>query len=437
MTLSPLVVALALTTIASFAVAQDDGVALYLAHCARCHGETGHGDGPESAAQERPPRSFAAGAFSFGDTPTALERTIANGIPGSPMAAFGEALSEGEITAIAEHLITLMPARRVVGAGEAEMIFGDDGRALMARGHLGALVSGGPAFPRGLVLGTPNHPWPGMHGAIEIPLSEGHGMTSVYDAEDLRLLQVRIGGFVRRTDWTGRGGTPLELLGEPQWTAPRGDPAAEWALEVDGKLQPLRAELRETRLVNGNGTGTFALHSELIDEAGRVHAEVTEWMRLTGEENEVRTGPSTYYLLMMRSLEIKRHSEATFVRRFELSPDQTVAYAGSSKEGLLGGPCHPQRPRSTSIATRGDELHGEVLTVYGTGAVGLRSELTAEGFTGPLEFSFPPSDPSCDRDEPIGLLIILVAGQFDDTDLDERRQFWATYINPRATDEDK
>lgn len=64
------------------------------AGCAQCHGEEGHGDGPgmkgmvDSLGRPVQPANLASGLFKSGSTPADLYRTIINGVPGTPMAAF-------------------------------------------------------------------------------------------------------------------------------------------------------------------------------------------------------------------------------------------------------------------------------------------------------------------------------------------------------------
>ena len=91
--------------------AADDepaGRASFLLNCARCHGESGDGQGTETL--DRPARSFRAGGFSFGNTPEAVFRTLSHGIPGSPMPSF-ELLPEDERRALAEYVLSLGPPR--------------------------------------------------------------------------------------------------------------------------------------------------------------------------------------------------------------------------------------------------------------------------------------------------------------------------------------
>src|SRR5262245_5152440 len=165
---------------------------LFVTNCASCHGE--NGDGKGTAELDRPARSFQDGGFSFGNTPEALFKPISTGIPGSPMAGFDSSLSEEERRILAAYVVTLGPP--VEEVKEEDMVLAVHERPLVVRGHLPPLGEGLPPHPRGLLVGDPS------------------GITFEYDVADVRLLALRQGGFVKRTDWSGRGGTPLEPLGK-------------------------------------------------------------------------------------------------------------------------------------------------------------------------------------------------------------------------------
>ena len=203
-----------------------DGAALFSELCARCHGVNGDGTGPE--VLDRPARDFTAGGFSFGNTETALVRTIGNGIPGSPMPAFGETTSRDKLEALARHVLTLAPPQPE--ATEAETIVVVDEHPVVLRGGLPPIADGAAAHPRGLLLGLPD------------------GLTFEYRVPDLALLGVRAGEFARRTDWTGRGGTPIQPLGVVIWLNERGDPRQQVGrLDDQGAWHRATAELRATR----------------------------------------------------------------------------------------------------------------------------------------------------------------------------------------------
>src|SRR5688572_11621314 len=213
--------------LAALAHAQEPlerGRTLFLKNCATCHGETGDGKG--ITPLDRPARSFMDGGFSFGNTPEALFRTISVGIPGTPMPGFDSSLSEEERKVLASYVVTLGPP--VEGVKEEDMILSVHDRPLVVRGLLPSLGEGLPTHPRGLLIGDPS------------------GITFEYRVDDVRLLALRQGGFVKRTDWTGRGGTPLEPLGKVVHLVDGGRP--ESIFSIAGARAPLQARLSGTRI---------------------------------------------------------------------------------------------------------------------------------------------------------------------------------------------
>src|SRR6516225_2986530 len=73
----------------------EAGKAIYLQHCAACHGVNGDGAGPASVWLFPRPRDFSAGMFKIKSTPgTALPtdedlfNTVTRGMPGSSMPSF-------------------------------------------------------------------------------------------------------------------------------------------------------------------------------------------------------------------------------------------------------------------------------------------------------------------------------------------------------------
>ncbi|MCB9899041.1 MAG: cytochrome c [Planctomycetes bacterium] len=249
---APAVALLALLGATPCAHADDDAArAAFLLNCARCHGETGDGHGTETL--DRPARSFRDGGFSFGNTAEAVFRTISHGIPGSPMPSF-EALSESDRRALAGYVLSLGPPRAEASDEQTELRVAE--RAVVVRGLLPPISAAASEQPRGLLVGTPD------------------GLTFEYRADELSLLGVRFGAFVRRTDWTGRGGTPLEPLGKVVALMHAGAPPASFSLvggpsskgTRDGsRLElPLHCELVATR-VNG---ATCTLSGTLVRPDG-------------------------------------------------------------------------------------------------------------------------------------------------------------------------
>ena len=200
--------------LASRAAAQSEDAevrGLFLSNCAQCHGETGDGQG--TTKLDRPARSFKDGGFSYGNTPEALFRTISMGIPGTPMPAFDAALDEEKRRALAAYVITLGPEIREVSEEDMVLVVRD--RPLVVRGKLPPIAEGALEHPRGLLVGTTD------------------GFTFEYQADDVRLLGVRQGDFVRRSDWVGRGGTELEPLGKVVHLVEGGAPAPCFFLQPE------------------------------------------------------------------------------------------------------------------------------------------------------------------------------------------------------------
>ena len=256
-----LLLAPALAAQAAPASGGADAPALFAKNCAKCHGLDGSGTGP--TVLDRPARNFKEGGFSFGNTPETIARTIAYGIPGSPMPAFETALGEEQRRALAEYVVTLGPPVKEIS--EAETLLHVTDRPLVVRGILPPLVEGEHNIPRGLLIGTPD------------------GLTFEYTVDDVRLLAVRQGDFVRRTDWGGRGGTPLEPLGKVVWSdaatqAPWCDAvAASFADTGDwAEGHPLVARLLATNS-EPIASVSYAVSSTDTDGALlRAHALVTE-----------------------------------------------------------------------------------------------------------------------------------------------------------------
>jgi len=88
---------------------EPDGLALYLQHCARCHGDRGKADGMTSGHLNPWARKFGEEKFQLSTTTNGipsdddLHYFIKNGIPGTAMPAF-EQLTEAERQAIIQHV---------------------------------------------------------------------------------------------------------------------------------------------------------------------------------------------------------------------------------------------------------------------------------------------------------------------------------------------
>lgn len=83
------------------------------AGCASCHGDAGKGDGPSIAdlkdAEGRPiaPRDFTAGVYRGGGDRLDLYYRIASGMDGTPMPAYGDALSGADLYALVDYVRSL------------------------------------------------------------------------------------------------------------------------------------------------------------------------------------------------------------------------------------------------------------------------------------------------------------------------------------------
>ena len=220
---------------------------LYMVYCAQCHGPTGDGNGTQQL--DRPARSFKDGGFSFGNTTTALFRTISNGIGGTPMPGFAQSLSVDDRQALAKYVQSLGPP--VLEVSDADKILTVEDRPHVVRGHLPSLGGDLPEYPRGLLIGTTD------------------GLSFEYRADDVRLLAVRQGDFVERTDWTGRGGSPLNPLGNVIDMIDDGQPDALIRLSSD-----TTARLLGTSVMDGRAVLRYSIESPTDPDAS---IKVEEW----------------------------------------------------------------------------------------------------------------------------------------------------------------
>ena len=87
------------------------GEAIYQQRCEICHGTAGDGNGPAAANMDPRPRDFRRGWYKIRSTAngqlptnTDLVNTIADGMPGTTMPAWGTVLSPDELQAVAEYI---------------------------------------------------------------------------------------------------------------------------------------------------------------------------------------------------------------------------------------------------------------------------------------------------------------------------------------------
>ena len=146
-------------------------------------------------------------------------------------------------------VLELGPEVREVTESETILEVGD--RPQIVRGKLPPIAEGAVEHPRGLLIGTTD------------------GFTFEYRVDDVRLLGVRQGSFVRRSDWTGRGGSALEPLGKVVHVVAGGKPEATFAT-ADGTA--LRARMAGTWILEGQVGVAYSLEGA----TGQRSAMVTE-----------------------------------------------------------------------------------------------------------------------------------------------------------------
>ena len=217
------------------------GRTLFLANCASCHGSDGSGQG--EMVLDRPARSFKDGGFSFGNTISSIERVISSGIPGTPMPGFKATLDPRKRLAVAKYVQSLGPPLVVVDPDDTELIVTD--RPKVIRGELAPVAEGQSSHVRGLIAGGTD------------------GLSWEYRTDDVRLLAVRQGDFVKRENWSGRSGEPIKPLGRMVRAVRGGD--AGPSFYVNGK--PVKSQLAGTSVVKGS----MAIRQKL--SVGDIHVQ--------------------------------------------------------------------------------------------------------------------------------------------------------------------
>jgi cytochrome c oxidase cbb3-type subunit 2 len=90
--------------------ARATGKALFAAHCAVCHGDGGHGNGPLSGKFLRPPANLVDGPFLWtaagGELETRVARVIKFGITGTDMPGH-EVMTDAQVIALSEQVLKL------------------------------------------------------------------------------------------------------------------------------------------------------------------------------------------------------------------------------------------------------------------------------------------------------------------------------------------
>jgi mono/diheme cytochrome c family protein len=86
--------------------AREHGRALYLQHCALCHGERADGRGVRQQALSTPPRDFTDRAWRERTSPRRVFHVIREGAPGTPMPAW-KALDEKDAWDLTAYLLAV------------------------------------------------------------------------------------------------------------------------------------------------------------------------------------------------------------------------------------------------------------------------------------------------------------------------------------------
>ncbi len=198
-TLLPAVGGALLVMASALAAGQEDGPAaelagatprtgaeMYGAWCASCHGDRGKGDGSSVPGLASKPRDFTDCRIIGGEADLNIHRSIAEGGLavgiGETMPAFGEALSDGQIALLVEHLRTFCP---------------DQPRWVKSELSFPRWLGGDKAFPENEVVMSPLlqrngdpglevaldlRPWAATALELEVPVQERRAVVGVKHA---------------------------------------------------------------------------------------------------------------------------------------------------------------------------------------------------------------------------------------------------------------
>jgi high-affinity iron transporter len=89
------------------AEARARGRALFLEHCAICHGERADGQGPRRASLQPPPANFRDPSWRARTTPGRVHRIVREGLQGTPMPAWRAVLDERETWDVVAYLLSV------------------------------------------------------------------------------------------------------------------------------------------------------------------------------------------------------------------------------------------------------------------------------------------------------------------------------------------
>ena len=90
--------------------ARTRGRALFLAHCALCHGERGDGHGRRRSAFARPPADLTRPGWRAAASPRRVFYAVREGSRGTPMPAWKGALGIDETWDVVAHVLSLSEA---------------------------------------------------------------------------------------------------------------------------------------------------------------------------------------------------------------------------------------------------------------------------------------------------------------------------------------
>ncbi len=91
--------------ILSCSTPKDPGERVWVRKCAACHGRDGRGR--TRYARNRPFADLTDGRWKQGGDPASIRRSIAEGVPKSPMEGFSGKLSPAEIDAVTQWVVRL------------------------------------------------------------------------------------------------------------------------------------------------------------------------------------------------------------------------------------------------------------------------------------------------------------------------------------------
>ncbi|HEX7939049.1 MAG TPA: c-type cytochrome [Gemmatimonadaceae bacterium] len=111
-----------------------EGGMLFAKNCARCHGPSGKGDGPDARLLNPKPPMIGDAAFMRDRSPATMYRVLSVGVAGTPMVGYSSSFSADERWNIISYVMTLRSSPQSVAEGEG--LFTQ--RCVQCHGALGA-----------------------------------------------------------------------------------------------------------------------------------------------------------------------------------------------------------------------------------------------------------------------------------------------------------